>query len=69
MGKPTRDFPARSQAPAVALHLRQLKMRFDTPELQRLSAAQRKKSITHLACLLAQAVGIKTGEENDDDKC
>lgn len=58
--------PARPQSSAV--RLRQMSMRFDSTELQGMSAMQRARAITHLASLLMQAAGVTPGKEYDDDK-
>jgi hypothetical protein len=45
-----------------------MSLRFDTAELQGMSAAQRAQAITHLANLLLQAAGVAIGKESDDDE-
>jgi hypothetical protein len=45
-----------------------MSLRFDTAELQGMSAEQRARAITHLANLLLQAAGVAIGKESDDDE-
>jgi hypothetical protein len=45
-----------------------MSLRFDTAELQGMSAAQRARAITHLAKLLLQTAGVAIGKESDDDE-
>jgi hypothetical protein len=66
MDKLPRGVPPRPQSPALTLC--QMSLRFDTAELQGMSAAQRARAITHLANLLIQAAGVAIGKESDDDE-
>lgn len=66
MNNLTEGVPVRLQSSAV--RLRQMSMRFDSTELQGMSAVQRARAITHLASLLMQATGDATGKEYDDDE-
>lgn len=61
-----KGMPVRPQSSAV--RLRQMSMRFDSNELQGMSAMQRARAITHLAYLLMQAASDATGKEHDDDE-
>jgi hypothetical protein len=56
MGKLPNAVPAGLQSPQSVP--RQMNMKFDTVELQGMSAAQRARAITHLASLLMQAAGV-----------
>ncbi|GJH37660.1 hypothetical protein CBA19CS91_32905 [Paraburkholderia hospita] len=67
MAKLPRGVLLRPQPPALTLS--QMSLRFDTAELQGMSAAQRARAITHLAKLLLQTAGVATGKETDDDEC
>ncbi|MEM5300239.1 hypothetical protein VSR82_39470 [Burkholderia sp. JPY481] len=65
MAKLPRGVLPRPQLPALTLS--QMSLRFDTAELQGMSAAQRARVITHLAKLLLQGAGVAIGKESDDD--
>ena len=47
---------------------RQMNMTFDSVELQGMSPVQRSNVIRHLASLLAQAAGVATPKEHNDDE-
>ena len=64
MAKLPRGVLLRPQPPALT----QMGLRFDTAELQGMSAAQRARAITHLAKLLLQTAGVAIGKESDDDE-
>ncbi|KFX63949.1 hypothetical protein KBK24_0119915 [Burkholderia sp. K24] len=66
MDKLPRGARLRPQSPALTLS--QMSLRFDTAELQGMSAEQRARAITHLANLLLQAAGVAIGKESDDDE-
>lgn len=66
MDKLTKGVP--TQQCAAAVIPRQMSMRFDNPEVQKMSPAQRARVITYLASLLMQAVGLGTGKERNDDE-
>lgn len=66
MAKLPRGVLLRPQPPALTLS--QMSLRFDTAELQGMSAAQRARAITHLAKLLLQTAGVAIGKESDDDE-
>ncbi len=64
MAKLPRGVLLRPQPPALT----QMSLRFDTAELQGMSAAQRARAIAHLAKLLLQTAGVAIGKETDDDE-
>jgi hypothetical protein len=66
MGKLPKVVPVDLQSPQSKP--RQMNMKFDTTELQRMNAAQRARALTHLASLLMQAAGVATAKEHNDDE-
>ena len=66
MNKLPKAVPAGRQSLHTIPH--QITMRFDTLELQGISAAQHTRAVTHLASLLMQAAGVATPKEHNDDE-
>ena len=55
-----------SRRPAIAKSPSQLSMALETPELTKMSAAERQTMILRLAQLILQAVGSEIREISDD---
>lgn len=56
------------QHPAIVRRPCQLNMTLETPELARMSTAERQAMILRLAQLILQAGGIRIVEANDDQR-